>query len=136
MNTRAQEMKTRAQEWSARAYERVRKNSGKNGGVRAKATRDDGKYKTSCMKMPGLIHQSGLLQALVFQVARDDSGEIYVDHLAQTYFGQEGASHRTLIEHAQQQELKPYMALTHDIAEIAQWFRRFAQIELSGVERG
>lgn len=129
-------MKTRAQDWSARAYERVRKDSAKNGGVRKGATRDDGKYKTSCMKMPSLIHQSGLLQALVFQVARDDSGEIYVDHLAQTISGDEKKDHRWLIEHAQKQELKPYMALTHDIAEIAQWFRRFAQIELTDDKRG
>jgi CRISPR type III-B/RAMP module-associated protein Cmr5 len=114
-------MKTRAQSWSANAYTLV---SGAKGGARAK-------YKTSCMKMPGLIHQSGLLQALVFQVARDEAGKTYVDHLAQTYFDKPEADHKRLIQYAQQQELKPYMALTQDLAQIAQWFRKFAQIELA-----
>lgn len=120
-------MKTRAQDWSASAYTRV--SAAKDAATKAK-------YKTSCMKMPGLIHQSGLLQALVFQVARDEAGRSYVDHLAQTYFAAPNADHKRLITHAQGLELKPYMALTQDVAQIAQWFRKFAQIELSGVAEG
>jgi CRISPR/Cas system CMR-associated protein Cmr5 small subunit len=118
-------MRTRAQQWSDSAYRRVSE-SAKNPDSGAQ-----GKYKTSCMKMPGLIHQSGALQALVFQVARDAAGRIYVDHLAQTYFGDPQAGHAKLIAYAQQQELRPYMAMTRDLAEIAQWFRRFAQIEFA-----
>jgi|GEM_PF-2512654 len=121
-------MPTRAQGWSALAYQKV---SGEKVQGDQAAT---SKYKTSCMKMPSLIHQSGVLQALVFQVARDKHGERYVDHLAQAWFGQDTANHRTLIEHAQRLELRPYMALTRDLSEVAQWFRRFAQIELKDVE--
>ncbi len=118
-------MKTRAQQWSASAYKCV---------CSAKNDANVRKYKTSCMKMPGLIHQSGALQSLVFQVARDADGERYVDHIAKTYFGDEQSTHSDLIKRAQELDVKPYMALTHDLAHIAQWFRRFAQIELQLVE--
>jgi CRISPR-associated protein Cmr5 len=120
-------MKTRAQVWSKAAFESVR------------ATKDHAqmaKYNTSCMRMPGLIHQSGALQALVFQVARDEMGQMYVDHLAAAYFVADttppSKGHERLIKHAQSLELKAYLALTRDLAAIAQWFRRFAQIELGG----
>lgn len=122
-------MKTRAQDWSRYAFERVRGEADVDPDRRSK-------YRTSCNKMPGLIHQSGALQALVFQCARDAHGRRYVDHLAQTYFQQQDADHRKLIERAQQAPLGAYMALTRDIASISQWFRRFAQIELLEPENG
>jgi hypothetical protein len=94
-----------------------------------------------------LIHQSGALQALVFQVARDEAGKQYVNDLAAAYWAQEQEdtrkagtgkkeseqAHARLIVETQQMPLKQYMAFTRDLAEIAQWFRRFAQIELKGV---
>jgi hypothetical protein len=57
-----------------------------------------------------------------------------VDHLAQTFFADKASTHTRLIEHAQGLPLKAYMALTQDLAQIAQWFRRFAQIELDSVQ--
>jgi len=122
-------MKTRAQDWSQYAFTLVHGEADVDPDRRSK-------YRTSCNKMPGLIHQSGVLQALVFQCARDAHGRRYVDHLSQTYFQPENADHRRLIEHAQQSHLGAYMALTRDIASIAQWFRRFAQIELPENENG
>ncbi len=129
-------MRTRSQIWSKVAFERVSKVAKGEG----KGTPP--KYNTSCNKMPGLIHQSGALQAIVFQVARDEAGKQYVDDLAAAYQAAIPAEeknenkvtdHRGLIDHAQKLELKAYMAFTRDLAEIAQWFRRFAQIELKGV---
>lgn len=122
-------MKTRAQDWSRVAYQRVsqQKAAPASGGVVAK-------YKTSCNKMPSLIHQSGVLQALVFQCARDADGRSYVDHLAEAYFQRKNAGHRELIERAQKASLTEYVALTRDISSIAQWFRRFAQIELQDID--
>lgn len=124
-------MKTRAQDWSRVAYKRVSEQA---------SNAPDGavvpKYKTSCNKMPGLIHQSGVLQALVFQCARDADGRRYVDHLAEAYFQRSQADHGQLIKKAQQASLSEYVALTRDIANIAQWFRKFAQIELSAVQEG
>ncbi len=121
-------MKTRAQSWSKTAFESVHEEAAKTDANARK------KYKTSCMKMPGLIHQSGALQALVFQVARDAHGQRYVDHLARAWFQDPGKNREDLIAKAQTLELLPYMALTRDLAEIAQWFRRFAQVELAGTE--
>lgn len=126
-------MQTRAQQWSASAYRLVK--------AQKKANHVD-KYKTSCTKMPSLIHQSGLLQALVFQVAREDAGVQYVKDLAETYFAalpgmpRERNDHEALIQRAQQLDLHAYMAMTQDLANIAQWFRRFAQIELRSPHAG
>jgi CRISPR type III-B/RAMP module-associated protein Cmr5 len=120
-------MQTRAQKWSASAYGFVKQQAG---------TDTVGKYKTSCNKMPSQIHQSGLLQALVFQVARHKAGVLYVDQLAKTYFAALGATpprpagHQELIAEVQKADLHMYMAMTQDLSEIALWFRRFAQIEL------
>jgi hypothetical protein len=122
---------TRAQSWSNIAYKRLHEVRLGTVEVKGGALRT-AKYKTSCNKMPGLIHQSGALQALVFQVARDREGTVYVDHLAQAYFGEAAKKgHEALIKHAQSLELTPYMAFTRDLADIAQWFRRFSQIELA-----
>ena len=118
-------MNTRAQRWSGCAFTLV-------SAVAKKPA--EAKYKTSCMKMPSLIHQCGLLQALVFQVARDDEGVRYVNNLAHAYFNDQLADHKKLIQFAQEQEVRDYMALTHDVGEIAHWFRRFAQIELANAD--
>lgn len=114
-------MKTRAQTHSAAAFAAV-------GAVAdGKAGADPDKYRTCCHKMPGLLHQSGLLQSLVFVVARDAHGERYVDDLA-VALGHRG--HLALIERAQKAKLPEYVALTDEVADLAQWFRRFAQIQL------
>jgi CRISPR type III-B/RAMP module-associated protein Cmr5 len=109
---------TRHQHWSAEALKRV---SAK------KDQSDEGKYRTLCMKMPGLIKQAGLVQALVFMKSREkDIGETFVKDLASVH----GA--KDLLHDAQTAELAPYLALTSDLSQISIWFRRFAQIELKG----
>jgi CRISPR type III-B/RAMP module-associated protein Cmr5 len=113
-------MRTRAQEWSSAAFQHVRAQKGKK----------SDEYRTCCRQMPGLIHTSGLLQALVFTVSRHGTGKAYVDHLAQAYLADDKATHETLIKHAQSAEAHAYMALARDVAEVAQWFNRFARIEL------
>jgi CRISPR/Cas system CMR-associated protein Cmr5 small subunit len=124
---------TRAQTWSSVAFTSV--HAVADDKVKVDQRNYKSKYKTSCNRMPGLIHQSGALQALVFQVARDKAGGLYVDHLARAYFREQpqktGAD---LIRHAQGLDLTPYMAFTRDLADIAQWFRRYSQIELAETE--
>ena len=115
-------MKTRAQEWSRRAFAAVLRQKGKDGAA---------KYRTACMKMPGLLHQSGLLQALVFETARDDLGERYVRDLAVAYYQDDQADAPRLIGEAQSAQLAGYLQLTRDVSAVAQWFVRFAQIELA-----
>jgi CRISPR type III-B/RAMP module-associated protein Cmr5 len=121
-------MRTRAQTWSSAAFQHVRAQKAD------KSTVD--KYRTCCRRMPGLIHTSGLLQALVFTVSRDDTGKAYVGHLARAYLGDEKATHETLITRAQSADVHAYMALARDIADVAQWFNRFARIELGGGDDG
>ena len=111
-------MRTRAQDWSKRSFEAV---SAQKGDV-------TGKYRTACMRMPGLIHQSGLLQAVVFVLARDEQGERYVTDVAGALTP--GEDHAALIARAQSAGLAEYLALTRDVLEVTQWLRRFAQIEL------
>jgi CRISPR/Cas system CMR-associated protein Cmr5 small subunit len=109
---------TRHQAWSAGALERV---------VAKKEGGDAGKYRTLCMKMPGLIKQAGLVQALVFMKSRERPvGDAFIADLAEVY------GKKDLIGEAQKQELAPYLAMTNDLSQIAIWFRRFAQIELRG----
>ncbi len=116
-------MSTRSQDWSKSAFECV----GASGKAQDGSVID--KYRIACNKTPSLIHQSGLLQALVFQAARGDHERTYVADLARTYLSGQ-STHVDLITRVQTADLNEYMAMTHDLAEIAQWFRRFAQILL------
>jgi CRISPR/Cas system CMR-associated protein Cmr5 small subunit len=109
---------TRQQRWSRGALERVILHKGKA---------DEAKFKTLCMKMPGLIKQAGLVQALVFMQSREkELGKGFVNDLAGVLGDQK------LLATAQAAELPTYLALTNDASQVAIWFRRFAQIELSG----
>lgn len=111
-------MATRSQEWSARAHARV---------VARKSSDDIKSYNTACMRMPGLVHQCGLVQALVFMASRSDASPDYVDDLAQVVRGLSGDQ---LVEQARQGNLQQYLHLTREVVEAATWMRRFAQIEL------
>jgi CRISPR/Cas system CMR-associated protein Cmr5 small subunit len=109
---------TRHQAWSAAALKRIQAR---------KAGEDPGRYRALCMKMPGLIKQAGLVQALVFMKSREKPvGDAFIADLAEVFGKKE------LIAEAQRQELAPYLAMTNDLSQIAIWFRRFAQIELGG----
>lgn len=114
---------TRQQEWALRAQEQVRS---LRGGQHAK------KHKTFGMKMPGLIQQSGLVQALVFVQTRvKDDGPAFTNALASVYGARNG---QTLIDRSRSAPLPTYLALTRDLIEVATWVRRFVQIELRDVE--
>jgi len=109
---------TRQQRWSKAALERVTAHKDKD---------DEAKYRTLCMKMPGLIKQAGLVQALVFMQSREkEYGKGFVKDVA-TVLGRP-----KLLEDAQASALPAYLALTNDASQVAIWLRRFAQIELVG----
>lgn len=119
-------MSTRQQRWSLSAHQAVL-------GF-AKGTKDkQKKLKTYCMKMPALIQRSGAVQALAFVVSRGDEGREFIDALAGTYDSK--LESRQLLTKAQEADrLSHYLALTRDLLEIAAWYRRFAQIELAGID--
>ncbi|GMV43316.1 MAG: hypothetical protein AMXMBFR64_50320 [Myxococcales bacterium] len=114
---------TRQQKWSVEAHKYVL--AKKEDGAKAK-------YNTFCRKMPSIIQQGGLVQALVFVLARGgDVGKGFVGDLAKTYGA---AGEDALLKRAQDAELADYLALSRDLIDVAVWFRRFAQIELGDEE--
>lgn len=124
---------TRQQKWAAGALERVKEYHD--------APREQ-QYRTLCMKMPVLIHQSGLVQALAFVRARSDPkkgdvGKAFCSDLARVY-GNHAAQDpgATLSTDAQGAPLPRYLLLTRDVIAVATWFRRFAQSELKKPEGG
>ena len=117
---------TRQQTWSAGAHNKV---------MSAATQKFASKYRTLCMKMPSLIKQAGLVQAIVFVQAREgDSGKQFVNDLA-AVANLGGNANCTengedLLERVQGADLPIYLAHTNDVSQVAVWFRRFAQIEL------
>ncbi len=114
---------TRQQEWALRAQQQVRDLA---------ATPQRKKHKTFGMKMPGLIQQSGLVQALVFvQTRTGEGGPDFVDALATVYGVANG---NALVTASRTADLAQYLALTRDVSEVAIWVRRFVQIEMGDLE--
>ena len=113
---------TRQQRWAKEACARV--------SARV-ATQDVRDYRTLCMKMPVLIMQSGLVQAVAFVRSRGTLGKAFSDDLAAVYGITEPNPGQALMEKAQgANELTTYLALTRDFIDVSAWLRRFAQSEL------
>lgn len=112
---------TRQQEWSVGALKAVQQ---------VKTTKDEAEYRTHCMKLPALVQQSGLMQALAFLQSRKGVGAAFCDDVARVTGVGGDAPGEKLLDRAQQAPLPEYMALTRDVVDVAVWFRRFAQIEL------
>lgn len=113
---------TRQQEWAKKAC----------GLVMGRKGPDEKKYRTLCMKMPVLVLQSGLVQALAFIRSREkELGKHFSDDLAKVY-GIAGAEPgKVLMQQVQEaDDLSLYLAMTRDIIEVSTWFQRFAQSEL------
>ena len=116
---------TRQQRWAKGAFERVQS-------VSSKGSEHAAKYRTHCMKMPVLLKQSGLVQAVAFLRSRrgDEAASDYCNHLAQVYGG-EKCDGKALQEAAHGEgNLGRYLALCRDVVAVSVWFRRFAQSEL------
>ena len=119
---------TRQQRWSKAALENVQ-------GWQGNADREK-RFKTLCMKMPALIGQSGLVQALVFMQSRagKEGGE-YVDALARTY-SSTNSTGLALLQEVQKADLPVYLAQSRDLIEIATWHLRFAQSLIKSESEG
>ncbi len=118
---------TRQQQWASGALERVC----------ARAGMDESSYRTLCLKMPVLIHQSGLAQAVAFMMSRETMGQQFCADLGSVY-GVPGqalepakALRRTVFA---ANDLTTYMSLTRDLIEVTIWFRRFAHSELRAAQ--
>ena len=96
------------------------------------------KYGGVCLKMPAMIQQNGLCQAVAFYQAKaadtsnaPDSNErkLYLLHLAQAVLG--GAATRDqLAERTRSGSMGEYQGLTREAMQCAIWFKRYAEAVL------
>ena len=91
-------------------------------------------YGALALKLPILVRQAGLVQALTFVAARQREAHKrrILDDLAQV-LGE--GSGEDLLEQAREAPLSKYMYLTQRVLWALEWFKRFAQSELK-VEPG
>ena len=94
-------------------------------------------YGALALKLPVLVRQAGLVQALTFVAARQDRQRDahkrrILDDLAQVL---DMGSGDDLLKRARKAPLPEYMFLTQRVLWALEWFKRFAQSELK-VEPG
>lgn len=111
----------RSQQMATRALERVQ----------AVQAAQRAEYKSLAMKAPVLVHQSGLVQALVFIQSRGAVGVTLLNDLAQILTGNAGQG-VAFTNEARNLELSAYLVRTHEVIQALTWLRRFVQIEMGG----
>lgn len=92
------------------------------------------KFKTRAMKMPSLILQSGLCQAMEYLISRSDSEKgthAFADAFAKAVAG---LNRKALADKVREAKTPDYLRLSRDALEVAAWFRRMAQSELADVK--
>ena len=91
-------------------------------------------YGALALKLPVLVRQAGLIQALAFVAARqrDPHKQRILDDLARVIGLNSGDK---LLQRAREAHLSEYMLLTQQVLWALEWFKRFAQSELK-VEPG
>lgn len=116
---------TREQQRAKSAFEQVSQHQGK-----PKEWRDQ--YGGMAHKLPVLVRQAGLAQALAFVDPRGkEAHRALLEDLAQTV----GLSKAELLRQSRQAQLGQYLRLTREVLAAAQWYKRFAQSVLD-VEAG
>lgn len=116
---------TREQKRAKSAFGRVVQYQSKE-----KSWRDQ--YGGMAHKLPVLVRQAGLAQALAFVESRDkDAHRALLADLAQTV----GLAKDALLKQSREAPLGEYLRLTREVLAIAQWYKRFAQSVLD-VEAG
>lgn len=109
---------TREQQRAKSAFEQVSRHQSQ-----PKEWRDQ--YGGMAHKLPVLVRQAGLAQALAFVDSRGkEAHRALLEDLAQTV----GLSKAKLLEQSRQAEqLGEYLRLTREVLAAAQWYKRFAQ---------
>jgi CRISPR-associated protein Cmr5 len=111
-------MQTRDQRYATTAHDCVQE-----------VKKEEKKYKlygSLSHKLPILIHNAGLAQALAFVDTRVDEkiSERFLDDLAQTIDQGDG---KTLLKNVREAKLSEYMLLTQQVLAALLWYKRFAQ---------
>jgi CRISPR-associated protein Cmr5 len=116
---------TREQKRAKSAFERVVQHQSQD-----QSWRDQ--YGGMAHKLPVLVRQAGLAQALAFVESRGkDPHRALLQDLAHTV----GLSKDDLLKRSREAGLSEYLRLTREVLAVAQWYKRFAQSVLD-VEAG
>ncbi|MFZ1238847.1 MAG: type III-B CRISPR module-associated protein Cmr5 [Anaerolineae bacterium] len=111
-------MPTREQTYAESAYNQIYE-------IYASGEAYHKKYGSLAHKLPILVRQAGLAQALAFAATRKPSAQRkLLEHLAATVL--EGDVH-TLLEQSRTLPLLPYMRLTDDVMLALTWYKRYVQ---------
>lgn len=83
------------------------------------------KYGSMAHKLPILVRQAGLTQALAFAATRKPAAQHkLLEHLAATVLG---ADVNELLQQSRELSLLQYMRLTDDVMLALTWYKRYAQ---------
>lgn len=111
-------MQTLQQRYAADVYDKV-------ASVKDDERVNHKEYGSMAHKLPVLVRQSGLVQALAFVLTRGkDAHKQLVDDLARTLSHDNGEALFTAVREA---DLKAYMWLTRRALVALSWYRRFAE---------
>ena len=122
-------MHTLQQEYAQKAYEAVES----FGERHVKDSSERTQYGAMAHKLPVLVRQAGLIQALMFVFTRGKKPHnALLEDLAQVVAGQ---SAEEFIRQCREADLANYMWLTRQTLNALEWFKRFAQSVLD-VEPG
>ncbi|NPA76844.1 MAG: type III-B CRISPR module-associated protein Cmr5 [Candidatus Diapherotrites archaeon] len=122
-------MQTIQQTFARQIYEQVNAFANANPGKDNPARKE---YGAMAHKLPVLVRQAGLIQALAYVETRGkDPHRILLDHLAQTL----GFTRDNFLQEARNAPLSRYMLLTRQALWALEWYKRFAQ-SILGVEPG
>lgn len=109
-------MRTLQQEYAQKIYKQVE--SYKDNSARTQ-------YGSMAHKLPVLVRQAGLIQALAFvQTRGKPSQKVLLEHLAQVVANQ---SANEFVQQCREADLTTYMWLTRQTLGALEWFKRFAQ---------
>lgn len=119
-------MRTLSQEYAAKVYEQVADFGEKYKDEKSKERKQ---YGSMAHKLPVLVRQAGLVQAVVFVETRGkESHKQLLNDLAAT-LGKADA--KTFREECQKAELAEYMWLTRKTLAALEWYKRFAESVLN-----
>ena len=122
-------IQTLQQQYAGKVYKQVEDFGQEHPGKDNKGRKE---YGSMAHKLPVLVRQAGLIQALAYVDTRGkDAQKKLLDHLAETL----GYDRTSLLEQARNADLQAYMLLTRKTLWALEWYKRFAQSVL-GVEPG
>lgn len=125
-------MKTLSQEYAEVVYQKAQE----FGRIHTKGSKERKQYGAMAHRLPVLVRQAGLMQALTFVHTRGKAGHTaLLEDLAQTVSGQGAES---FLAECRTDELAGYMWLTRKTMAALEWYKRFAEsvLEVTSGEEG